>query len=138
MGGDGRRLDRGLCYEVVEESLHFIGGMGVACTLGDGKSLLEASDGFFSAAEFGEGLGGHLVGGDVVGVVLDEGGEFGEGEGSVALGGVLHGQAVAGEGVGGVGGEDFGEGGDLVHELMVRFGGGCWQVGGRLNTDLHG
>jgi hypothetical protein len=29
---------------------------------------------------------------------------------------VLHREAVAGEGVGGVGGEDFGEGGDLVHE----------------------
>ncbi len=67
-------------------------------------------------------MSGHLVGGDVVGVVLDEGGEFGEGEIGVALGGVLHGEAVAGEGVGGVGGEDFGEGGDLVHELMVTSG----------------
>jgi len=51
--------------------------------------------------------------------VVDEGGEFGEGEVGVALGAVLHSQAVAGEGVGGVGGEDFGEGGDLVHDLMV-------------------
>ena len=33
---------------------------------------------------------------------------------------VFHGEAVAGEGVGGVGLQDFGEGGDLVHELMVR------------------
>jgi hypothetical protein len=32
---------------------------------------------------------------------------------------VLHGETVAGEGVGGVGGEDFGEGGNLVHLLMV-------------------
>jgi hypothetical protein len=46
---------------------------------------------------------------------------------------VLHGQAVAGEGVGGVGGKDFGEGGDLVHDLMVRCCGWGWQVGGRLN-----
>ena len=67
-------------------------------------------------------MGGHLVGGDVVGVVVDEGGEFGEGEVGVALGVVFHGEAVAGEGVGGVGGEDFGEGGDLVHELMVASG----------------
>jgi hypothetical protein len=51
---------------------------------------------------------------------------------------VFHGEAVAGEGVGRVGGEDLGEGGDLVHELMVRFGGGCWQVWRRLTTDLHG
>jgi hypothetical protein len=41
---------------------------------------------------------------------------------------VLHGEAVAGEGVGGVCGEDFVEGGDLVHELMVRCGGCRWQV----------
>jgi hypothetical protein len=50
---------------------------------------------------------------------------------------VFHGEAVAGEGVGGVGGEDFGECGDLVHNLMVRCYGCCWQVGGSLNTDLH-
>jgi hypothetical protein len=87
--------------------LHFIGGMGVACTLSDGKSFFEASYGFVGAAQFGEGLGGHLVCGDVVGVVVNERGEFGEGEVGVALGGVLHGETVAGEGVGGVGGEDF-------------------------------
>jgi hypothetical protein len=69
--------------------------------------------------------------------VLDEGGELGEGEVGVALGAVLHSQAVAGEGVVGVGGEDFGEGGDLVHDLMVRCCGWGWQVGGRLNTDFH-
>ena len=68
----------------------------------------------------------------------DEVGELGEGEVGVALSGVLHGEAVAGEGVGGVGGEDLGEGGDLVHDLMVRVRGWDWQVGGRLNTDLHG
>jgi hypothetical protein len=32
---------------------------------------------------------------------------------------VLHREAVTGEGVGGVGGENFGEGGNLVHDLMV-------------------
>ena len=69
-----------------------------------------------------------MVGGDVVGVVVDESGELGEGGGGVALGVVLHGEAVAGEIVGGVGGEDFGEGGDLVHELMVRGDGAGWQV----------
>jgi hypothetical protein len=59
---------------------------------------------------------------------VDERGEFGEREVGVALGVVLHGEAVAGEGVCRVGGEDFGEGGDLVHELMVRFVEGGWQV----------
>jgi hypothetical protein len=51
---------------------------------------------------------------------------------------VFHGEAVAGEGVGGVGGEDFGEGGDLVHVLMVRCGEVGWQAGGRTTADLHG
>jgi hypothetical protein len=41
---------------------------------------------------------------------------------------VLHGEAVAGEGVGGVGCEDLCEGGDLVHRLMVRCFGWGWQV----------
>jgi hypothetical protein len=52
---------------------------------------------------------------------------------------VFHGEAVAGEGVGWVGVEDFGEGGDLVHQLMVRVGGRGWQAGGRETTaDLYG
>jgi hypothetical protein len=103
----------------VEEGLHFAGGVGVVGALGGGEAFFQAGDGFLSAAEFGECLGGHLVAGDVIGVVVDEGGEFGESEVGVALGVVFHCEAVAGEGVGGVGGEDFGEGGDLVHELMV-------------------
>jgi hypothetical protein len=45
---------------------------------------------------------------------------------------VLHGEAVAGEGIGGVGCEDFSEGGDLVHRLMVRCYGWCWQVCGSM------
>jgi hypothetical protein len=60
--------------------------------------------------------------------VSDETGELGEGEVGVALCVVFHSQAVACEGVGRVGGKDFGEGGDLVHVLMVRCGEGCWQV----------
>jgi len=63
--------------------------------------------------------------------VVDEGGELCKGDFGAALADVLHGEAVAGEGVGGVGGEDFGEGGDLgvgVHELMVRFVEDGWQV----------
>jgi hypothetical protein len=52
---------------------------------------------------------------------------------------VLHGEAIAGKGVGWVDGEDFGEGGDLVHDLMVRVGGWGWQVEERETTaDLYG
>jgi hypothetical protein len=111
--------------------------VGVFRPLGGGEAFFQAGDGLFGAAQFGEGLGGHLVGGHVVGVVVDEVGELGEGEFGVALGLVFHGEAVAGEGVGGVGGEDFREGGDLVHDLMVLRCGWGWQVGGTLNTDLH-
>jgi hypothetical protein len=46
----------------------------------------------------------------------------------VALADMFHGEAVTGEGVGRVGGEDFGESGDLVHESMVRCSGLRWQV----------
>ena len=114
--------------EVVEEGLHFAGCVGVVGAVGGGDAFVEAGDGFFGAALFGEGLGGHLVGGDVGGVVLDEGGELGEGDGGVALTEVFHGETVAREGVGWVELKDFVEGGDLVHELMVRVGGWGWQV----------
>jgi hypothetical protein len=122
--------------EVIEQSLHLAGGVGVVGAVSGGDTLIEAGDGLFSAALFGEGLRGHLVGGDVGGVVLDEGGELGEGDVGFALAEMFHGEAVAGEGVGGVELKDFVEGRDLIHELMVRFGGGGWQVE-RLNTDLR-
>jgi len=99
--------------------LHFTGGMGVVGAVGGGEAFFQTGDGFYGTAEFGEGLGGHLVARDIVWVVVDKGGEFVEGEVGVALSVVLDGEAVAGEGVGGVGGEDFGEGGDLIHDLMV-------------------
>ena len=76
--------------------------MAVVGALGSGEALFQAADRFVGAAKFGESLGGHLVGGDVVGIVLDEAGELGEGGVGVALRVVLHGEAIAGEGVGGV------------------------------------
>lgn len=80
---------------------------------------MKLGEGFFGAAEGDEGLRGHLVGGDVVGIVLDAGGELGEAGGGIALGDVFHGEAVAGEGVGGIELEDFVERGDLVHVWIV-------------------
>jgi hypothetical protein len=106
--------------EIVEEGLHFAGCVGIVGSVGCSDAVVEAGDGFFGAALFGEGLRGHLVGGDVGWVVLDEGGELCESDGGVALTEVFHGEAVASEGVGGVELKDFVEGGDLVHELMVR------------------
>jgi hypothetical protein len=105
--------------------LHFAGGVSVVGALGGCDALAETGGGFVSAAQFGEGLRGHLVGRDVVGIVVDEGGELGEGCVGVALADVLHGEAVTGEGVGGVDCDDFSEGGYLVHELMVASGGLC-------------
>jgi hypothetical protein len=109
--------------EVFAHGFHFGQGVLVVGAVGGGDAFVEAGQGFFGAALFCEGLRGHLVGGDVVGVVLDEDGEFGECGFSVAVGGVFHGEAVAGEGVGGVKLEDFVQGCDLVHVGMVRFAG---------------
>jgi hypothetical protein len=114
--------------EVVEQGLHLAGGVRVAGALGGGEPLVEEGDGLFAAAVAGEGLGGHLKGGDVVGVVHEDEGELGEGGVGVALVEVLHGEAVAGEGVGGVELEDSVQCGDLVHGVMVRVGGREWQV----------
>ena len=100
----------------------------VVGAVGGRDAKVEAVKGFLRAAQFDEGLGGHLVSGNVVGGVLDERGEFREGGVGLALADVLHGEAVAGEGVGGVDLEDFGECGDLVHALMVRCGRWDWQV----------
>jgi hypothetical protein len=97
--------------------------------VGCGDAKVETVEGFLRAVQLGERLGGHLVGRDIVGVVVDEGGEFGEGGVGLSLADVLHGEAIAGEGVGGVGVEDFGEGCDLVHLLMVLCCGSGWQVG---------
>jgi hypothetical protein len=131
----------GSADEIVAEGFHFGEGVLVVGAVGGRDAVVEAVEGFVGAAEFGEGLGGHLVGGDVVGTVLDEGGELGEGDVGVAPADLLHGEAIAGEGVGGVGCEDFGEGGDLgvgVHELMVRFGGWGWQVCSHRREDSDG
>ena len=54
--------------------------------------------------------------------MVNENGELCKGEVGIVLRSVLHGETISGKGVGGVGGEDFGEGGNLVHELMVASG----------------
>ncbi len=96
------RLGRLAGGEVFAEGFHLGEGVLVAGAVGGGDALVEAVEGFGDVVEFGEGLRGHLVGGDVVGVVGDAGGELGEGGFGVVLGEVFHGEAVAGEGVVGV------------------------------------
>ena len=108
--------------EVFAQCFHLGEGVLVAGAVGGGDASVEAVEGLGGAIELGEGLGGHLVGGDVVGVVLDQRFELCEGLIRVALAEVLHGEAVAGEGVGGVGSKDFVEGGEFgvgVHELIL-------------------
>jgi hypothetical protein len=119
--------------EVIEDGLHLAGGVGVVGAVGGFEAGSEAGAGFFGAAELDEGLGGHLIGGDVVGVVADQDDVLGEGRVGAPVAGVLHGEAVAREGVGGVELEDFIEGCDLVHVCMVGGGSWGWQVGRRLN-----
>ena len=103
--------------EFVAHGGHFGEGVLVAGAVGGGDAGFEAVEGFFGAAECDQRLRGHLVGGHVVGIVLDAGGELGEGGVGIALRDVLHGEAVAGEGVGGIELQDFVERGELVHSL---------------------
>jgi hypothetical protein len=84
---------------------------------------MEAGECLLGAAELAERLGGHLVGGNVVGIVANKGGELGKGGISVVLAYEFHGEAVAGKGVGRVELEDFVESGKLVHLSMV----GSWR-----------
>ena len=100
--------------------MHFGEGVGVVGAMGSGDAGVESVDSLGGAAEFGQGLGGHLVSRHIVGVVLDAEGEGLEGGFSVVLAEVLHGDAVAREGVGGVEGKNFVESGDLIHEFDVR------------------
>ena len=81
---------------------HFGEGVLVAGAVGGGDALVQALEGLVDAAEGDERLGRHLVGGNVVGVVLDAGGELGQGGLGVAADDVFHGEAVTGEGVGGI------------------------------------
>ena len=108
---DASRSDRcprrALLRKLFAHSFHLGEGVLVAGAISRSDAGMETGEGFFGSAEFGEGLGGHLISGDIVGIVADEGCEFGEGGFGVSPGIVFHGEAVAGEGVGGVELQDF-------------------------------
>lgn len=101
--------------EVIEKGLHFAGSVSIVGVLGGSETFFQARNCFVGTAQFGEGLSGHLVGRNVIRVVLDEAGELGEGEVGVALGNMFHCEAVAGKGIRRVQLQNFVEGGDLVH-----------------------
>ena len=131
-----RISNAGSVDEFFAHGFHLGEGVLVAGAVGGGDAGMEAFECGFGAAEFGEGLRGHLVGGDVVGGVGDEGGELGERGLGVAADGVFHGKAVTGEGVGGVQFEYFGESGELVHGLiLVAHGIKADRGFARMNTD---
>jgi acyl-CoA hydrolase len=92
----------------------------IAGPVGGGDAFVQAGDGAFRVGVGGHGLRGHLVGGDVVGVVGDAAFELGESLGDAGLGDEFHGQAVAGEGVGGVLGEDLQKHCELVHVSILK------------------
>ena len=119
-----------LLEEFLAHSFQFREGVLVVGSVGGGDAFVDAGEGGFGAACLEEGLGGHLIGGDVVGVVGDEGVEFGESCFDVGVGDVFHGEAVASEGVGGVELKDFVEGCYLAHALMVAGVVGIGKLGG--------
>jgi hypothetical protein len=79
----------------------------VAFFCGGGNAGGEDLLGFGGAGFAGEELGVHEVGGDVVGVAGEEGAEMGVGGSGVAAVHALHGEAVAGEGVIGLFGDEL-------------------------------
>ena len=88
--------------EFFAHRFHLGEGVLVVGAIGYGDASVQALEGFVDAVERDEGLRGHLVGRDVVGIVRDAVGELGEGRIGLALGDTFHGQAVASEGVCGV------------------------------------
>lgn len=92
------------------------------------QARLQPLDRLVAAAELGQRLRRHLVGGDVVGTVPNERGELAERLVGLPLGGVGHGQPVAGEGVGGVLFKYLREKSNTVHNVMVRRRTWSWQA----------
>ena len=66
-----------LAADVPAESVHFGERVLVAGAVCSGYAVMEAIESFFSAAQLRKGLGRHLIAGNVVGVVLNEGAELG-------------------------------------------------------------
>ena len=105
--------------QLFAQAFHFSEGVLVAGAVRGSNTFVEAGERFGDAVEFGESLGGHLVGRNVVGVEGDEAVELFQTLVRAALADVFHGEAVAGERVVRVELEDFVEGGDLVHPSIV-------------------
>ncbi len=111
--------------EFLAERGHLREGVLIACAVCRSNSVVETGDGELRIAVGGKGLGRHLVGGNVIGVGLNATLELRQCLLNFVLADELHGEAVAGEGVVRVGGEDLREGGELVHgEYGAWFGGG--------------
>ena len=117
--------------QLCEHGFHFALGVEVAGAAGGGDAIGEHCLGVGDSVGAGEGLRGHEVAGSVVRAGLEQDGEFRERAIEVALLGVFHRQAVAGESVIRILGEDVVQGGDAVH------GSGRWPVvGGQFMTRL--
>ena len=116
----GFRSYSDLASEFVKEALHFSRGVLIAGALGSLQSAAKASDRLIAAAKFGKGLGRHLIGRHVIGVVSDQRFELRKRCGGISFGDLGHSKAVSGEGVRGVLLEYLGEKGNSVHGTMVR------------------
>src|SRR6267154_6306631 len=101
--------------QIIEQSFHFGAGVVVAFFCGGGDAGGEDLLRFGGAGFAGQELGVHQIGGDVIGVAVEEGAEMGVGGGGVAAVHALHGQAVAGEGVIGFLSDE------LFEQLAARF-----------------
>jgi len=102
--------------------------MRITLPVGCGDAVVEAVACFFNSPKLGQSLGGHLVGGNVVVVVLDEGVELSECGIGAAFRLMSHRQSVAGKCVGGVLLKHLGEECDAIHMSMVRRDAWSWQA----------
>jgi len=102
--------------------------MRITVPVGCGDAVVEAVACFFNSPKLGQSLGGHLVGGNVVVVVLDEGVELSECGIGAAFRLMSHRQSVAGKCVGGVLLKHLGEECDAIHMSMVRRDAWSWQA----------
>ena len=108
--GDGNAPQRrtgGRSGKFGEEGFHFGAGVFIALFDGGDDAVCKHLLCFFDALLADQELAVHEIGGDVVGVTLEERAEMEAGGGGVAVVHALQGKAVAGEGVVGFLGDKF-------------------------------
>ncbi len=110
---------KSLTCEFISKCIHLGEGMLIARAVGSRDAVMQASEGGRRLSVRGHRLSGHLVRGNVVGVVGDAAIELSEGLGNTGLRDEFHGESVASEGIGRGLLENLAEQRELVHETIL-------------------